>query len=115
MSIIWVEGRGDSGNPLCRVIPEDLLSQNGKVTTEGLSARRDGQKNHKFYVATPVPLAESTQTVHFHKPTKTQLNTTLPSLALAQPRTLTCQLNLPLTPVWTQKLLLQAISKVVWV
>lgn len=47
-------------------------------------------------MAAPVSLEENTQAMHFHKPTKTQLNTTLPSPALAQPWTLTFQLNLAL-------------------
>lgn len=66
-------------------------------------------------MAAPVPLEENTQTMHFHKPTKTQLDTTLPSPALAQRWTLTFQLNLALTSVWTQKVLLQVISKVMCV
>lgn len=66
------------------------------------------KKNHKLCVTMPVHLEENTLTGHFHKPPKTQLNTTLPSPALAQPWTFTFQLNLLLTPVWTQKLLLQS-------
>lgn len=71
-------------------------------------------KNPKFYVTRPAPLEESTQSVYFHKPTKAHLNTTEPSPALAQPWTFTLQLNLSLNPVWTEKLLLQAISQVLW-
>ena len=59
-------------------------------------------KNHKLCVATLVPLEENTQTIHFHKPTKTQSKTTLPSPALAQPWTLALQLNLPLTHLDTE-------------
>jgi len=60
-------------------------------------------------------MKESSQSLHFHKPIKTQLYTTEPNPALTQFRTFTLQLNLPLSPVWTEKLHLQATSPVVWV
>lgn len=77
-----------------RTVPEDPLSPDGRVSTERLKVGRDGQKNHNLCVVAPVLLEENTQTVHFHKPLKNQLNTTLPSPTLAQPWTL----NLPSEP-----------------
>lgn len=69
-------------------------------------------KNPKLCVAKPAPLEESAQRVFSQA--YQDSNTTGPSPALAQPWTFTLQLNLSLNPVWTEKLLLQAISQVVW-
>lgn len=79
------------------------------------TCRSRWMKTPKLRVARPASMKESSQSLHFYKPIRTQLNTTEPSLAPAQFRTFTLQLNLPLSPVWTEKLHMQAMSPVVWV
>lgn len=109
-SIVWGRGKETFRKPSAQNCSWRPTIPRWEGPYRKAESRSRWTKNHKLCVAAPVPLEENTQTMHFHKPTKTKLNTTLPSPALAQPWTLTFQLNLALTSFWTKKVLLQVIS-----